>query len=255
MSNVEVNCLAFSPDSQMLASAHRDGTILIWNAARDSSAASQLPDPPPLTTHLLTTHQQKWWADLAGGNSSQAYVAICALAAQPQQTVGLLRDRLLPATEVPQEKLRGLIADLDSRQFSERESAKKQLADLGEQAGPALRAALRNRLSPEQRRSVEQLLDTLYTIRSPEALRKLRAIEILERIGTSEAVEILQKLAHGASEARPTQEAKASLERLTMRADIKPIAKWTIRAFRVSAGKSARAIQVRCPMPQANVTS
>jgi HEAT repeat protein len=88
-----------------------------------------------------------------------------------------------------------------------------------------LRAALRNRPSPEQRRTIEQLLDTLYTLRSPEALRQLRAIEILERIGTPEAVEVLQKLAIGATEARPTQEAKASLERLTMRAATKPIAK------------------------------
>jgi HEAT repeat protein len=85
-----------------------------------------------------------------------------------------------------------------------------------------LRVALRNRPSPEQRRSIEQLLDTLYTVRSPEALRQLRAIEILERIGTPEAVEVLQKLAHGATEARPTQEAKASLERLAKRADAKP---------------------------------
>jgi WD40 repeat protein len=29
-----VNCLTFSPDSQLLASGHRDGTILIWDAAR-----------------------------------------------------------------------------------------------------------------------------------------------------------------------------------------------------------------------------
>ena len=42
----------------------------------------------------------------------------------------------------------------------------------------------------------------------------LRALEVLERIGTPEARQILLSLAKGAPEAALTQEAKASLERL-----------------------------------------
>ena len=46
-------------------------------------------------------------------------------------------------------------------------------------------------------------------------LRMLRAIEVLERIGTPEAKELLGRLAKGAPGARLTAEAKGSLARLT----------------------------------------
>jgi WD40 repeat protein len=214
-SGVEVNCLAFSPDSQRLASGHRDGTILIWNATPAGEKAKHSESRP--------AQLDQWWADLASEDARRAFVAVNRLAAEPQATVGLLRDRLRPATELQPEKLRGLIAELDSRQFPQREAAKKQLADFGQQAGPVLRAALQNKLSAEQRRSIEQLLGSFSVERSPEALRHIRAIEILERIGTPGAQEVLERLAQGSAEARLTQEAKASLERLAKRADAKPL--------------------------------
>jgi HEAT repeat protein len=133
-----------------------------------------------------------------------------------------LRDRLRPAAELSPEKLRGLIAQLDSPQFAQREAAQKQLAEFGEEAGPILRAAIQNKPSPEQRRSIEQLLENLHIIRSPEVLRHVRAVEILESIGTPEARELLEKLVRGAVEARLTKEAKSSLERLAKRAAAKP---------------------------------
>ncbi len=52
---------------------------------------------------------------------------------------------------------------------------------------------------------------------SPEQLQMLRVMEVLEHIGTAEARQVLAGLAKGAPEARLTQEAKASLERLAKR--------------------------------------
>ena len=52
---------------------------------------------------------------------------------------------------------------------------------------------------------------------SPETLRGLRAVEVLELIGTAEAKEVLELLARGLAEARLTQEASASLGRLGQR--------------------------------------
>jgi hypothetical protein len=52
---------------------------------------------------------------------------------------------------------------------------------------------------------------------SGDSLRMLRAIEVLEHIGTAEARELLQKLVEGAPEARLTREAKAALQRLANR--------------------------------------
>ncbi len=49
---------------------------------------------------------------------------------------------------------------------------------------------------------------------TPEDLRTLRAIEVLERIASPESRAVLKTLASGSQESRLTREAKASLERL-----------------------------------------
>jgi hypothetical protein len=74
--------------------------------------------------------------------------------------------------------------------------------------------------SLEQRRRLEMMLEKQDEERrspSPQRLRILRALEALELAGTPEAAQLLQRLAGGAPEACVTREAKAALERLTMR--------------------------------------
>jgi hypothetical protein len=202
-----VQCLAFAPDSRLLASGHRDGTILVWDSAAAGGRQGK-PDPPPL---------EQWWADLAGEDARRAYAAVCGFATEPAPAMRLFRDRLRPVTEGPADKLQPLIADLDSPQFQRREAAMKQLIALDEQAGPALRRALRADPSLEQRRRIDQVLDTFQRVRPPETLRHLRAVEVLERIGNREAQDVLEKLARGVPEARLTREAQDSLKRLALR--------------------------------------
>ena len=50
-----------------------------------------------------------------------------------------------------------------------------------------------------------------------DALRMVRAVEVLEDIGTPEARAVLEHLAAGVAEARRTREAKAALARLASR--------------------------------------
>jgi hypothetical protein len=107
-----------------------------------------------------------------------------------------------------------LIADLDSDSFAKRESAERELAGVGELARPALERALKGRPSLEALRRVQGLLDRLRQAPSGEQVRLLRSVELLEYLGTPEARSLLQALAGGAAEARLTQEARASLERL-----------------------------------------
>jgi hypothetical protein len=61
------------------------------------------------------------------------------------------------------------------------------------------------------------LLDRLgtCTVPSPDVLRVLRAVEVLERNGTPDARKLIEKLVWGAPGARLTREAQQSLERLT----------------------------------------
>jgi hypothetical protein len=115
-----------------------------------------------------------------------------------------------------------LIAGLDSSQFQERERASRELADLEEVAEPALEAALKAAPSPETRRRIGALLAAPRVVRSPAKLRHLRAVEVLEHVNTLEARHVIESLSQGAPEARLTQEAKASLERLAKRQAAKP---------------------------------
>jgi hypothetical protein len=54
-------------------------------------------------------------------------------------------------------------------------------------------------------------------ITSGETLRRLRAISVLEKIGTPEARRVLEQLASGLEGARETHDAKATIRRLERR--------------------------------------
>src|SRR5262249_5404273 len=107
-----------------------------------------------------------------------------------------------------------VLADLDSTDYPRRQAASRRLATLADPAGPALRAALKADPSPEKRRRIEEALATLTGVPPANVLRDLRGVEVLERIGTPEARQLLGELARGAPGARLTREAKAALERL-----------------------------------------
>jgi hypothetical protein len=143
--------------------------------------------------------------------------AIARLADVPEQAVRLLRDRLRPAAAPPAEELRRLIAALDDASFERREAATKRLADLDELAEAAMRDALRGQPSREVRRRLEGLLAEPRLVQVPEARRQLRAVRLLESIGSGEARQVLEQLAKGAPEARLTRDAQAALRRLATR--------------------------------------
>jgi hypothetical protein len=97
------------------------------------------------------------------------------------------------------------------------------LEKLHELAEPALQNVLQGKPALEVRQRVEQLLEKLHgPITNPEQLRMIRAVEVLEHIGTPEAKQVLRSLAKGAPEARLTKEAMASLERLAKRSRAQP---------------------------------
>jgi hypothetical protein len=206
--DAEVIDLTFSPDGRQLISGLSDSTLLIWDVGRRDTSTSKL-DAERLT---------KVWADLAGADAPRAFRARGTLAAAPEETVLFLKEHLHPAQSADAEHLRHLLTDLASDEFTVREKARKALEELGDLAEPALRQTLANKPTLEVRRRVQALLEGL---RGPvtlfETLRSLRAVAVLEDIATPPARRLLEELAQGASEARLTREAKASLKRLTRR--------------------------------------
>jgi hypothetical protein len=140
------------------------------------------------------------------------------MAADPQQSVRLLGDRLHPLQEPDPRRITRLAADLDAGDFSVRDRAMRELEQLAELAEPSLRQALASRPSPEARRRIGQLLQRLdCPVTSPDRLRAFRAVEVLEHIDTPEARQLLKSLASGAPDARLTQETAASLKRIAAR--------------------------------------
>jgi WD40 repeat protein len=208
-----VGSVVFSPDGKMLASTSEDTTILMWDVAHFS------PPGPGASADLSPEELKSYWADLASEDAGKAYQAICALSEAPRQTAAYFQEPLRPTLSPDPNRIDKLITDLDNRQFTVREEAAKELQKLGELAKTALEQALKRHPTTAVRRRVEELLETIAgPVTFPDRLQALRAIEVLERVATPEARGLLQALAKGAPEARITQEAKESLERLHKRA-------------------------------------
>jgi hypothetical protein len=204
--------IVVSPSGHLVATRSTDCTALVWKAADFLQAKH------PGAVELSAAELSSLWADLANGDASLAYQALGKLARAPAQTVPWLRAHLRPVRRLEaedQKRLEQFLADLDSDRFGVRQRAAEKLEKFEEVAGPAFEKVLAGKPSAEVRRQVEKLAARCAPAGTPERLRALRTVEVLEHVGTAEAWRLLETLAEGAPEARLTQEAKASLERLS----------------------------------------
>jgi WD40 repeat protein len=205
-----VTALAFAPDGRTLASGSQDTTVLLWDlTGKLDTMARSISKPKPEEFDGL-------WNDLDGGDARKAYRLIQGLAAH-HEAAALIRAKLppVPVKEVPVAEIAKLIANLDSDDFETRERASKALSELGKVAAPALTTALRGEPSPEKKRRVEELLQALRaTGPNLGMVRPTRALELLERLGTVEARQVLQELAKGEPNAPLTCQTKTTLKRL-----------------------------------------
>jgi len=204
-----VDLLVMSGNGRSVATVSRDHTILVWDLTRLSTGV--LPKAP-----LTPVQLESAWTDLTSSNAVAGRRAVETLCADPAQAVRLLRERLVPVKSPDNKQVARWIADLSSDAFEQRRLATDHLERLGELAGPALRAALAAEPPLEARRRMTALLAKLSPAVLPtEALRAVRGVQVLEMIANAEARKMLVVLAGGAAGARLTQEAQASLERLT----------------------------------------
>jgi HEAT repeat protein len=161
------------------------------------------------------------WAELASDEAVRGQRAVQLLAADPGRAIPFLRERLRPASAPNALRLAKLVSQLDSEEFAAREQATAEMTNLGEEAAPALRRALETAASPEVGRRIQAILKQLEQP-SGQRWRQLRAIQMLEQVGNAEAQALLRTLTQGDGDAWLTQEAKASLERLTRRTAATP---------------------------------
>jgi hypothetical protein len=194
--------VTFSPDGKLLATGHRDGSVLLWAAGPRPSLADS----------------GEVWDALASASAVKGRAAVDRVVRDPAAFKALAAKFRPPADE-PNPQIASLIADLDNSTYATREAATKKLRELGTKAEPALRQALAAASSPEARRRLDDLLAAIPAAVhalpvTGETLRGVRVVEMLERLGTSDARELLQAWASQGRDPRVAAEARIVLERL-----------------------------------------
>jgi WD40 repeat protein len=201
-----VTCLAFA-DGKTLVSGSLDGTAIVLELDR------LLRNPP-----LYHADLEPLWLTVGQTDAEKAAQAMQALTDRPKETIALCKERLRPVPIVDPKRLGQLIVDLQNDQYLVRQRATEELQQLGGQAHSALEKVLDAQPPVESRRRVEALLKKLEPpFTAPDLLRSIRAVEVLERIGTMEARLLLETLAGGGRGHRLTKDARDALERLSKR--------------------------------------
>ena len=201
-----VRGVAFSPDGRLLATGGDDTTALLW----DWRALALLGRPAP--AELSAKRLDELWDDLCGGDAEAALRAVALLSRAPAQAVAYLKGRVGRVEALNLDKL---IADLDDDAFEVREKATEKLIALGRSAEAAVRKAAENG-SAEVRLRAGKILQRLEKGNADDAKRLsgLRALEVLEAIGTPEARRVIEDVGKGAVGAELTRAAKQALQRL-----------------------------------------
>ncbi len=197
--------LAWRADGQVLASASRDGTALLWDLT-PLIARSKLPGPPARTEAAL-------WEGLASDDGATAHRMIWELIADPDRATALLDKKL---QQRPEKTFQQLLKEVDSPAFKVREQATTALKRRGVVVLPALRQKLAGKDSSlELRRRLEGVVRSIESQAiDPETVRQVRAVEVLEHLGQPTARAVLKRLAAGTPDTWLTVEALAALRRL-----------------------------------------
>ena len=201
-----VGCVAFSPDGGRLISGSYDTTALIWKI------------PPVCRNHKLQTadlglpEQDRLWNQMADIDAAAAYAAQQRLARAPSQAVCLCQARFFNTRQTSSEQIQRWITQLDDEEYEVREKASRNLENVEIEAAHALQTALKGNCSPEARRRMEALLEILKG--KDFRIRPLRAVELLEQVGTAKAVDVLRELEKKTGDAALRDEVRQSLRRL-----------------------------------------
>jgi WD40 repeat protein len=203
-----VGILRFRPDQRQLLTRGPAGWGLVWD----------VPEVKPAFAPATASDFDELWKDLIAADGGAVRKAVERLVVTGPPAVTDLRRRLSPA---PPTDFRRLVSEevkrLASPIFREREAASARLAAMPSPVVRYLREELGRVEDLEARARLERLLNDggpAPVPHSPEVLRQLRALEVLERIGTAEARKLLASLTAGGEGAALTEHARAALGRL-----------------------------------------
>ena len=177
-----------SADGRWLATGQGDTTILLWDMS--AHAGTRQPIKPAALAEI-----EKLWTDVASEDAVLAYSAMERLAVSPEG-IAFVGKQLKPI--VDEGRVQKLVEELDSRRFTAREAASRELQQMGAAARPALAAVLAGKPTLEVRRRIEALLTGTTVpdrlVPAGEPLRRYRSIQLLEWAGTPEARTALDRV-------------------------------------------------------------
>jgi WD40 repeat protein len=201
----------YTPDGKRLITGSMDATLLAWDMTAPERRSREL-----VRTALTKEELTRLWNVLRDGTAAEAYKAKWALVADPEATVAFLRGKFETAKQTSPEKIKAWLTDLDSPKYPTREAAEKNLLAYFDQAEEELRKA-HEKSTGEARKRIAGILETEFAaIPRPEVLRELRAVEVLDAIGTKAALDVLRRLTPGKVRARVAKDAATTLRRLDM---------------------------------------
>ncbi|MFL6220247.1 MAG: hypothetical protein ACJ742_17170, partial [Actinomycetes bacterium] len=130
--------------------------------------------------------------------------------------VPFLRERVRPvAVPAVARDIEKRVADLDSGRFATRERAAKELEAAGELAIGPLRRLLERPPSAEAKARADQLLKKLVAQPpTPDQVRALEAIDLLEQLRTPKAVALLEEIDRDGRVPRLRAEAGRAVKRI-----------------------------------------
>jgi WD40 repeat protein/tetratricopeptide (TPR) repeat protein len=213
-SNGGVRSVCFSPDGRFVASGSEGGSTYVWDVDAGAWNGAQ----PGVQAGRATPEVLRALCDrLSSGDAYAAFGSIRTLVHLAQREGDMvchyLGDELGPRSA---ERARALIQQVDDDDVDKRNLAAIELARLGAGAREVIQNAMAGSPSAEVRGRLKPVIDRLEDPNAPirESVGRLRAIWVLEGIGTNEAKVVLEANAARAPRSREAAEAQTALKRL-----------------------------------------
>lgn len=202
-----IGSMDFSSDGRYLATGNSDTTVLIWDTWK---MRGEFAVPNQVTEEMV----REQWEHLAFDYVDNVDWMIQVMCKRPELTVSILAKEFAPVEPVNRDRLNKLMNDLESERFVIRQKATGELTKLGEGVIDELRRRRAATTSEDLRIRIERILNEIdQSFLKGKQLRIRRGMEILERIETPEAKQLLMKLSKGDPAAMLTREASALLLR------------------------------------------